>query len=315
MGGWTGSKYFSTNFATAANRTAFAQTCMDFINEYDLDGLDFDFEYPNRQGLGCNTISANDTANFLLFLQELRTLPGASDVQFTAASSLFPWNDATGAQSADLSGFADVLDYIMIMNYDLYGMWSTNAGPNAPLASACDARNNQGSATSGINAWIAAGVPADKIVLGVPAYGHGFRVNATSALGNGTELNMYPNFNGSDRFQGSSWDNDPPVDDCGNAQPHTGTYTFWSLITEAGFLDESGAPLEGIVTGYDECSQTPAVWNASNNIFVSYDSTQSLAAKGQYILDTGLHGFALWEAGGDYNNILVDSIRSAVGLA
>lgn len=315
VGGWTGSKYFSTNFATAENRTAFAQTCMDFINEHSLDGLDFDFEYPNRQGLGCNTISANDTTNFLLFLQELRTLPGASDVQFTAASSLFPWNNADGVQSTDLSGFADVLDYIMIMNYDLYGMWSTNAGPNAPLASACDSRNNQGSATSGINAWIAAGVPADKIVLGVPAYGHGFRVNATSALGNGTELNMYPNFNSSDRFQGSSWDNDPAIDDCGNAQPHTGTYTFWSLITEAGFLDESGTPLDGIVTGYDDCSQTPAVWNSSNNIFVSYDNTESLAAKGQYILDTGLHGFAMWEAGGDYNNILVDSIRSAVGLA
>lgn len=314
VGGWIGSKYFSTNFATAENRTAFAQTCMDFISEYDLDGLDFDFEYPNRQGLGCNTISANDTTNFLLFLQELRSLPGASDVQFTAASSLFPWNNAEGVQSTDLSGFADVLDYIMIMNYDLYGMWSANTGPNAPLASACDARNNQGSATAGIDAWIAAGVPADKIVLGVAAYGHGFRVNQTSALGNGTKLNFYANFNSSDRFQGSSWDNDPPIDDCGNAQPHGGTYPFWSMITEAGFLDESGEPLDGIVSAYDDCSQTPAVWNSSNNIFVSYDNAKSFAAKGQYILDTGLHGFAMWEAGGDYNNILVDSIRGAVGL-
>lgn len=314
MGGWIGSKYFSTNFATAENRTAFAKTCMNFISEYDLDGLDFDYEYPNRQGLGCNTISDDDTANFLLFLQELRAQPGAADVQFTAASSLFPWNDATGAQSADLSGFADVLDYVMVMNYDLYGMWSANAGPNAPLASACDARNNQGSATAGINAWIAAGVPADKLVLGVAAYGHGFRVNRTAALGNGTELNVYPAFNGSDRFQGSSWDNDPAIDDCGNPQPHGGTYPFWSMVTEAGFLDESGAPREGIAYVYDECSQTPAVWNSSNNIFVSYDNAQSFAAKGQYILDTGLHGFAMWEAGGDYDNILVDSIRETVGL-
>lgn len=229
---------------------------MDLVSQYSLDGLDFDFEYPNRQGLGCNTISANDTTNFLSFLQELRQQPGASDIQFTAAASLLPWNDATGSQSADLSGFADVLDYIVIMNYDLYGMWSATAGPNAPLASACDTRNNQGSATLGIDAWIAAGMPADQIVLGLAAYGHGFRVTQDAALGNGTTLDMYPAFNSSDRFQGSSWDDDPAIDDCGNAQPHTGTYPFWSLVTEAGFLDESGEPQSGIVSGYDTCSQT-----------------------------------------------------------
>lgn len=256
MGGWTGSRFFSTAFATAENRTAFAQTCMDFISEFELDGLDFDFEYPNRQGLGCNAISDNDTSNFLLFLQELRAQPGAADLHFSAAASLFPWNDATGERSTDVSGFADVLDYVMIMAYDLYGMWAANAGPNAPLDSACDARNDQGSAKMGVDAWLAAGMPADKVVLGIAAYGHGFRVNETAALGNGTELNMYPAFNGSDRFQGSSWDNDPAIDECGNASPHTGTYPFWSMITEAGFLDESGEPLEGMVTGYDECSQT-----------------------------------------------------------
>lgn len=32
-------------------------------------------------------------------------------------------------------------------------------------------------------------------------------------------------------------------------------------------------------------------------------------------MDTGLKGFALWEAGGDYNNILVDSVRKSVGMA
>lgn len=108
----------------------------------------------------------------------------------------------------------------------------------------------------GIDKWIAAGLPADKLVLGVAAYGHGFRVNSSSALGNGTELAMYPDFNKTDLFQGSSWDNDPPIDDCGNAASPGGTYPFWSLVTEAGMLDEAGEPKEGIVYGYDNCSQT-----------------------------------------------------------
>lgn len=99
-------------------------------------------------------------------------------------------------------------------------------------------------------------MPADKLVLGLGAYGHGFRVNSSSALGNDSSLNMYPSFNASDLFQGSSWDDDPPIDSCGNAQSPGGTYTFWSMITEAGLLDEAGEPKEGIVYGFDNCSQT-----------------------------------------------------------
>lgn len=214
------------------------------------------WEYPNKQGLGCNAINANDTANFLSFLQELRA--ANSSLYLTAATSLFPWNNASAAQSTDLAGFADVLDYAMIMNYDIFGAWATTGGPNAPLASSCDARNNQGSLELGLAAWTAAGVPASKIVLGVPAYAHGFSVNTSSAFPNGTDggLDMFPAQNSSNRFQGSSWDNDPPVDDCGNAQPPSGTYQFWSMITEKGFLTEAGEPASNVTAGWDSCAQT-----------------------------------------------------------
>jgi chitinase len=47
---------------------------------------------------------------------------------------------------------------------------------------------------------------------------------------------------------------------------------------------------------------------------VSYDNVQSFAAKGTYIKNTGLLGFATWEAGGDYKDMLLDSIRGALGL-
>lgn len=315
VGGWTGSRFFSSNVGSAENRTAFVKTSLDLVSQYQLDGLDFDWEYPNKQGLGCNAINDNDTANFLSFLQELRQT--APNLTLTAATSLFPWNDATGNRSTELSGFADALDYLMIMNYDIYGAWATTAGPNAPLDSACDPRNNQGSGKLGVQAWLDAGVPADKLVLGLAAYGHGFRVNETSALGTagGSTLQLYPAQNSSDRFQGSSWDDDPPVDECGNAQPHSGTYPLWSLITEANVLDETAKPLPGIKYTWDNCSQTPFLWNATSNVYVSYDDAESITVKGEYIVNTGLKGFAVWEAGGDYNNIIVDAARKSTGLA
>jgi chitinase len=46
---------------------------------------------------------------------------------------------------------------------------------------------------------------------------------------------------------------------------------------------------------------------------VTYDDARSFAAKGKFIKETGLRGFATWEAGGDYKDILLDSIRGAIG--
>ncbi|KAH9974631.1 hypothetical protein BGW80DRAFT_1301729 [Lactifluus volemus] len=48
---------------------------------------------------------------------------------------------------------------------------------------------------------------------------------------------------------------------------------------------------------------------------VSYDNAPSFVAKGDYIKNTGLAGFAMWEAGGDYYDILLDAIRSGMGVA
>ncbi len=43
---------------------------------------------------------------------------------------------------------------------------------------------------------------------------------------------------------------------------------------------------------------------------ISFDNAQSFEAKGQFISDNGLAGFAIWEAGGDSSDILLDAARS-----
>ncbi|KAG9121581.1 hypothetical protein FRC07_002405, partial [Ceratobasidium sp. 392] len=147
VGGWTGSQYFSTAVATAENRTAFVKTLTNLVQENKLDGLDFDWEYPGLAGIGCNTKSPDDTANFLAFLTELRTaLPNTT---FSAATAIMPFvSSDQSTPSANVSEFASVLDYIAIMNYDIWGPWSTGVGPNAPLNDTCvtDAGNKVGSA-------------------------------------------------------------------------------------------------------------------------------------------------------------------------
>jgi chitinase len=45
---------------------------------------------------------------------------------------------------------------------------------------------------------------------------------------------------------------------------------------------------------------------------IAFDNPRSFAAKGEFIKSSGLAGFAMWEAAGDYQDALLDSIQSAI---
>ena len=70
------------------------------------------WEYPSKQGIGCNTISTDDSANFLTFLQTLRSQNGAQGLIISAAVSITPFAGPDGTPMTDVSGFAKVLDNI-----------------------------------------------------------------------------------------------------------------------------------------------------------------------------------------------------------
>jgi len=128
VGGWDGSIYFSSSVATSANRTTFVNSIVNMVNTYGFQGVEFEYvhlidaiilgfdffcswEYPgSTNGLECNTESPQDTANFLLMLQELKQQ--SPNVSLSAAVPVKPWNDAIGNPSTDLTSFAQVLDYI-----------------------------------------------------------------------------------------------------------------------------------------------------------------------------------------------------------
>ncbi|THG95976.1 hypothetical protein EW026_g5768 [Hermanssonia centrifuga] len=316
VGGWTGSLYYSSNVASSENRTAFVKTITEFATKYELDGIDFDWEYPGNQGIGCNVVSPNDTSNFLSFLQELRQDPVGQKLFLTAATSIFPWKGPDGTPLTNVSGFAEVLDYVAIMNYDIWGSWSTSVGPNAPLNDTCaPAADQQGSAVSAVAAWTAAGMPAHQIVLGVASYGHSFQVEPSEAIecdDDGDVLAAYPSFTANQPI-GDAWDDAAGVDECGAQTGPGGVFDFWGLI-KGGFLFENGTVAEGIDYRFDECSQTAYVYNETSAVMVSFDDAKAFAAKGKFIKTQGLRGFAIWEAGGDFKDILLDSISKAAGI-
>lgn len=86
---------------------------------YNVDGIEIDWEYPGHEGADGNQVDPNDSANFLSFLQLLRkTLPAGAVI--TAATQTSPFVDNTGQPMTNVSEFAEVLDWILLMNYDVW---------------------------------------------------------------------------------------------------------------------------------------------------------------------------------------------------
>ncbi len=277
LGGWTGSRFFSIAINSKANRTKFVKAVINLALKYKLDGLDFEcvtsipsrctvvlillsisWEYPNGLGVGCNIFSPQDTSNYLLFLQELRAHPVGKLLIVTAAVGHTPWLGKDGNPLGDVSAFADVFDYIAIMNYDIWGPWSPTVGPNAPLDDSC-AANRAGSATSAVKTWKKAGMPSDRIVLGIAAYGHSFRVRKGAAFVGGPngQLALFPSFDPKDEPAGDKWDDEAgTVDVCGvKSQQPGGTIQFWGMIS-FGYLKKDGTQKSGKHHIFDSCSKT-----------------------------------------------------------
>lgn len=305
VGGWTGSAYFSTA-VTPQNRTTFVQAVLGAVSKYGFDGVDFDWEYPAGTGIGCNQGSPSDAQNFLAFLQALRQDPAGKNLYLSAAVSPAPFIGSDGNPMTDVSGFAAVLDHITIMNYDINGQWTTTTGvgPNAPLDDSCS-NVQTGSAIKSVKAWTDAGIPANQLILGVPAYGHSYNVTTSNAVDSSGNLVDHPSFTKAPLTSS--------VDRCGNPEPVVDTITFANLITQ-GFLNSDGTAANGIKYRFDDCSQTPFAYDPTKQLMVSYDDPTSYAAKGQFIVQNDLLGFFMWDVTGDSNDLIVDAITKGAGV-
>ena len=109
VGGWT-SGNFSEMAATAKTRTAFAKDCKRIVDEYGLDGIDIDWEYPTSNEAGISS-SPDDTKNFTLLMRDLRKALGKKKL-LTAATI------ADGLY-IDFPACIKYMDFVNIMAYDV----------------------------------------------------------------------------------------------------------------------------------------------------------------------------------------------------
>ncbi|KAJ2711218.1 hypothetical protein H4R19_003354 [Coemansia spiralis] len=282
------SAHLATALGSSAGRTAFVSSAVDFVNEYNLDGIDIDWEYPN---------STADARALLSTLQSTRT---AFDSSFGKGNKLLTitlYNHpylGPNVPTVDYKPYAAAVDYGLVMAYDYFGNWADYTAPNAPFL---DVSFYPGSFRNTTDAWLQAGWPASKLVAGLAFYGHS-SIASTNMASNTT--NQYIPIHNHTSVDG-------PISEI------AGTWT-WRDLREP----KNGA-LSGVATAgpgwtrvWDSNTMTPWLFREADNLYIGYDDEGSLGIKMDYSLRKKLAGVMIWEMGYDYNNELTTYVRDFI---
>jgi chitinase len=277
VGGWLWSTNFSDMVLTAESRRMFEDSAMDFLAQYDLDGLDIDWEYPGLPGAG-HPYRAEDKQNFTALLAELRV---RFDAEAKKTHRRLYLTIAMGAGDdvlahTEMGKVARYVDTVNLMTYDYYEAGSdATTGHHAPLF-ADPADPKKASSDETVRDYETAGVPAEKILLGVPFYGRAWGEVADQNHG---------------LFQ--------------PGKTIAGINAQYSAIVS----DMLG---QGFTRYWDDAAKAPYLYNAEKHTFVSYEDPESLTVKCAYVRSRKLGGVMFWEYFGDPDGKLLQAIDAGL---
>ena len=289
-GGWGGSGGFSEMASTAANREKFVKSVIRFIEEYKLDGLDIDWEYPGMFG-NKNPYLPEDRENFTALMRELREAMDATGKKLVLTFASAGWKNYY--RHIELVEVLKYADYMNVMTYDNVGGGTpytahhTNLGwvkpsdlkgtPALSIAeeSGCDL--DPRSAEKIISFCMEQGANPAQIVIGGAFYGKGWK--------------------------------GVPSDNHGMYQPNEGGWRGapYSVIVEE-YENKNG-----FEKYWDPVAKAPYLYNEEEKVFISYEDRESIKLKTEYAIQIGLAGIMFWQLRGDAEKDgLLDAIDEVV---
>jgi chitinase len=276
IGGWVWSDQFSDIAAYSDSREKFAKSAVKLMKSYDFDGIDIDWEYPGQLGED-NVFRAADKENFTLLLSELRK---QLDIQDKVAKTHYLLTIAAGANQkyidhTDLKKAHQYLDFINVMCYDFYSGPFHQTGHHGNLYPSIDVKFVGNNGASTITRLLKVGIPANKLILGIPFYGRKWE-------------KVSPENNG--LYQSSETAND--------------IISSWKIAEEM----QSGK----FKKLYDNEAKASYLWNAEDRVFISYETPKEIKLKSEFIKQQGLGGVMFWEYSLDNNKELLEQLFESI---
>ncbi len=272
IGGWSWSGNFSDAVLTPDSRNKFAKTSVEIVADYDLDGVDIDWEYPGQIGDN-NVFRPEDKQNYTLMFEAIRK---ELDELSKNTGKYYELTTAVGAsysyiEHTEMDKAVKYLDFVNLMTYDFYTS-GDSAGHHSNLYPPEDYEKDA-SAHKTFKIFVEAGVPAEKLVMGLPFYGRSWIMKSADRYG----INM-------------------PVE--GRARGGGYTYIKDSLVNKRGF-----------VRHWDENAKAPYLFNAETNQLIVYDDEESVKLKCEYVIDNNMGGMMFWQYASDTSEYLLDAIN------
>ncbi|CBF79744.1 hypothetical protein AN7613.2 [Aspergillus nidulans FGSC A4] len=142
------------------NVDTFIVSIMEFVADNNLDGVDFDWEYPGAADvLNISPGLESDGPNYIAFIKKLRKI-FPSDKTISVAAPATYWH----LKSFPIEMWQHV-DYLIYMTYDFHGQWEYET---SFIQDWCNGGNCLRSHVT------KAGVPRSAITIGVASYGRAF---------------------------------------------------------------------------------------------------------------------------------------------
>ena len=268
IGGWSAGG-FSEAAWDKSSRELFAKTAVEIVKKYRLDGLDIDWEYP------CISVAEivgrpQDKENFTLMLKELRESLDTVDTNYYL--TIAAGGDSYYTRCTNMAEAQKYLNYVQLMTYDLRGGFCTHTGHHANLFTK-NADLSVASADEAVKCFNRAGVPMEKLVVGVAYYSR-----------------MWKNV---------------PNRDSGLMQMAGSTGGYGPSYSE---LVDSYIDKNGFKSYWDDEAKAP--WLFDGSTFISYEDEASISEKAKYVRENRLCGLMYWEYSLDASHKLTTFLRS-----
>ena len=170
IGGWSYSSNFAAPASTAAGRQTFAQSAVALLKDLPFDGLDVDWEYPASPEEGSNLVS--------LLAATRKELDSYSASLASKPHFLLTVASPAGPQhflNYQFRNMDKYLDFWNLMAYDYAGSWSNVSGHQANVfLSKMTPTATVFNGDAAVKHYLSQGVPAGKIIMGMPLYGRAF---------------------------------------------------------------------------------------------------------------------------------------------
>ena len=288
VGGWTYSEQneFERATSTPQKIDAFAQNIVNFMERWDFDGVDIDWEFPK---------DAQGAQQFLdlhrVIREKLTTLSLKTEKYYQLSTATTP--NINGIQWIRPAELVDYVDTVNFMAYDYYGGsfgLNTPALHNAPLYTSIAgygaAENKDFNIDAVAKEYVRQGVPESQLLIGTAFYSRSWI---------GVEAGNDPNHPGLGGF-GTEL---PPVDISAVGQWGQGSNPYYRMED---LLDKS-VSVPGNNNDYerywDDGAKAPYLYSKSQKVYHSYDDSESIGIKVSYIEDGGYAGAIVWDITGD----------------